>query len=310
VRYSRINSNRKSTTTVALAVAAVLALSALLVPGGTQQSFATTSVNLKGNGIVQHVNNDATLTIDTIQLHIKKKNANTDGNITVGILQDGQTLASDTLSTDDLGKKNKFKRVTADFDDVQVTGDFDVKVSFDGKGGVKVQTKKASADSIFGDLTGVNAPENWVLKLKINAEESSGGTSSPPPTTPPPSPTPPPEEQLTGKITVYNYRIPSEFWAPTFVEANAQMYFVVYNSSGYIVANGFSDENGNTITGLQSGVTYWISPTDCNDCHGGDHDVVFDHWEDGSTERQRAVVAQDSGVSVGAYYLFVPPPTT
>jgi len=102
---------------------------------------------------------------------------------------------------------------------------------------------------------------------------------------------------------VYTNRIPSEHWGPTFTSANAQMYFVLYSSTGCMVQTGFFDENGNIITGLNDGEQYWIYPTDCHHCHGADHDVAFNHWEDGSTESPRPVT---TGTSVGAYYEYIP----
>ena len=134
-------------------------------------------------------------------------------------------------------------------------------------------------------------------------------TDAQPPADDPPStedpPTSPPPGSATGTITAYAYRIPSSFWGPTFESANAQMYFVLYNSTGWIVYTGFFDESGNTVTGLNEGETYWIYPTDCDECHDDPHDVVFDHWEDGSTDTPRAVT---TGHSVGAYYAFDPDP--
>lgn len=290
-------------TTAALATAIVLTASVLLA-GGTPQSFAASSVDLskKNNGIIQHVINDGTLEIDSIDLWVQKKTPKTSGEIIVEILQEGQLIASDSINTDDLSKKRKFKMVTAELQ-TEVTGDFDIQVLFDGKGGIKVQREKASKSEFEGYMVGKKAPKGWNLKLNINNDSTS------PPQDEDNQNTPPPPPELTGQITVYAYRIPSEHWGPTFKDANAAMYFVVYNAVGEIVDNGYANEDGTTIAGLESGVTYWISPTDCEKCHGGDHDVRFHHWEDGSTERQRPVVASDSGPSVGAYYEYVPPPS-
>ena len=52
---------------------------------------------------------------------------------------------------------------------------------------------------------------------------------------------------------------------------------------------GFYDENGSN----NDGDSYWIVP---QDCHGADHDVAFNHWEDNSTEKARAVT---TGMTVG-----------
>jgi hypothetical protein len=129
----------------------------------------------------------------------------------------------------------------------------------------------------------------------------TAGAAPPPP--PPQPPASPPTSSAPGTITVYAYRMPNSNWGSTFVSADAQMYFVLYDSTGAIAHTGFFDENGNTITGLDEGKTYWVSPTDCHHCHGGTHDVRFNHWDDGTTERQRPVT---TGMSAGAYYEYVP----
>jgi hypothetical protein len=118
--------------------------------------------------------------------------------------------------------------------------------------------------------------------------------------------TSPPLDSPAGTITVYAYRIPHEKWGTsTFVDANANMYFVVYNSTGWIIYSDYADESGHTINGLNESETYWIYPTDCDECHNDPHDVLFDHWENGSTDRPRAVT---TGHSVGAYYAYDPDP--
>jgi len=116
------------------------------------------------------------------------------------------------------------------------------------------------------------------------------------------SPPPPPPSGGAGELAAFAYRIPSSFWGATFTSANAQMYFVIYNSTGGFVTGGFYDENGSTVK-LNDGESYWIVPQDCHHCHGGTHDVAFNHWEDSSTERVRAVT---TGLTVGAYYEYVP----
>jgi hypothetical protein len=81
------------------------------------------------------------------------------------------------------------------------------------------------------------------------------------------------------------------------------MWFVLYNSTGWLVTSDFFDENGTTITGLNDGATYYIYATDCDECHGSTHDVVFDHWEDSGTNNPRAVT---TGTSSHAYYAYDP----
>jgi hypothetical protein len=144
----------------------------------------------------------------------------------------------------------------------------------------------------------LNTDETFTAKYNV-----VGNSPPPVPDDSTDNPPPPSPRSGPGSLTAYAYRIPSSYWGPTFVSANAQMYFVLYNSTGYMIYGGFFDENGNTVTGLNDGETYWIVPTDCHHCHGGTHDVVFNHWEDDSTERARSV---STGMSVGAYYEYVP----
>lgn len=292
---------QKLKTIAGLAVAALLVLSALQA-GTFQQAFAISAVDLnKNSSVTQHVNNDGTMTIGTIDFEVKKKTSKTSGEITVEVIQDGRVLASDTIATTELPKKTK--KLTADLGNVELTGEFDIKISFEGKGGIKITREKAKFSSIDGYITGKKAPKNWNLKLTLKGEASENNNNPP--------------AQPEGKITVYAYRMPSQYWAPTFAEANAGMWIVFYDASGELAKDangkeiaGFANENGNVFAGFVAGEKYFVNPTDCEKCHGGDHDVVFDHWEDGSTQRQREVTAtEDGSVSVGAYYRYVPPPT-
>jgi hypothetical protein len=124
--------------------------------------------------------------------------------------------------------------------------------------------------------------------------------SSPPLEDPNPPPTSGP-----GSIVVFAHRIPNENWGPTFTSANAEMWYVLYNSTGWIVQSGFYDEEGTTITGLNDGETYYVYATDCDECHGDPHDVVFDHWEDSTTANPKAVATGDSA---HAHYRYDPDP--
>ena len=116
-----------------------------------------------------------------------------------------------------------------------------------------------------------------------------------------------------GTIVYHAHRVASADWAPCFALScdagtgpGASMYFLVYNSSGAIVAKGFADESGTSVTGLTIGATYGIYPADCNLCHNSTHNVVFDHWGDGSTARPLKVTAQStSAISLDAFYKIV-----
>jgi YVTN family beta-propeller protein len=105
-------------------------------------------------------------------------------------------------------------------------------------------------------------------------------------------------------ITVHAMRIPSQYWAPTFVEAGAQMYFYLENSTGAFLQSVFADERGYTFTGLQPGQNYFLVANDCYHCHGGQHIVHFVHWEDGTTNRVRELT---TGANASAFFEFIPP---
>jgi hypothetical protein len=110
-------------------------------------------------------------------------------------------------------------------------------------------------------------------------------------------------------ITVYADRVPASYWAPCFATTcalgtgpGAAMWVVLYSSSGSVVQTGFANENGYTFTGLNPGATYYVYPSDCDNCHGSTHDVLFSYWGDNisSTTRPLAVIV---GTSVDAWYI-------
>lgn len=107
-------------------------------------------------------------------------------------------------------------------------------------------------------------------------------------------------------ITVYAHRIPAGYWAPCFATVcaagtgpGASMFFALYLKNGTLVSTGFSDENGLQFTGLTPGVTYMVLAENCDLCHGSTHDVLFDHWGNGTTTDPIYVTA---GAVLDAWY--------
>lgn len=274
-----------------LAVAAVLVTSILLA-GTMHSSYALPSLSLAGKhkAADQHVENEGTASIDSVKLYLKNNNEKSNiGDLTVQLVKDGEAVAAAKVSaTTDLSKK--MTELVADFD-AEITGDYDIVVTSEGKGSVKLLKEKSVTGNLYAAAKDGN---KWDLKYELaaNAVDDDDGKEQEPEPVP---------SSTAGAITVYAYRIASEHWGPTFT--GAKMFFVLYNSTGKIVKSGFADENGYEVTGLDAGEQYYVYPTDCDSCHGSDHDVVFHHWEDGSTERPRPV---NAGASVGAYYEFVP----
>ncbi len=122
----------------------------------------------------------------------------------------------------------------------------------------------------------------------------------------------------SGTITIYDHRVYATYWAPCFAATctnptapcntsctgpGAAMWVTLYNSAGSVVATGFSNENGLTFSGLSVGATYYLYPADCDLCHGSTHDVLFDHWGDGTTTRPLAVTVTTSGSVLDAWYI-------
>jgi len=113
-----------------------------------------------------------------------------------------------------------------------------------------------------------------------------------------------------GTITIYDHRVPQSDWAQCFALVcnlgtgpGAAMWVVLYDSSGSVVATGFSNENGYTFIGLNPSATYYLYPADCDQCHGGTHNVLFSYWGGGTTgsdTRPLALIA--NGTYVDAWY--------
>ena len=111
-----------------------------------------------------------------------------------------------------------------------------------------------------------------------------------------------------GGITVTANRIQASYWDPCFATTcsfgtgpGAAMFFALCSDASClnVVQTGFADEHGFTFSGLKPGTTYYVLPDDCNSCHGSAHNVVFQHWGDGSTVRPLAATA---GSRLDAWY--------
>jgi len=135
-----------------------------------------------------------------------------------------------------------------------------------------------------------NGSQITLTALYTTTEQSCGSTSS------------------SNGITVTANRIPASYWAPCFALVcslgtgpGASMYFVLYNSAGGIVATGFADENGYTFTGLNPSQTYYVYAANCDSCHGADHDVVFEYWNN-NTSLTTNPIAATVGKTLNAWY--------
>jgi hypothetical protein len=120
-------------------------------------------------------------------------------------------------------------------------------------------------------------------------------------------------------ITIFDHRIPASYWAPCFATQctnplascntsctgpGASMYFTLYDAHGNVVATGFADESGKTITGLTPGAVYYIYPADCDLCHGSTHDVLFHYWgtSQGTEINSTRPLQVTVGETVNAWY--------
>ncbi len=118
-----------------------------------------------------------------------------------------------------------------------------------------------------------------------------------------------PTTSNTGEITVYAHRIPATYWDPCFATScsagtgpGVAMYFELWAdpAGNTVLQSGYADENGYSFTGLSPNTTYYVYPSDCDNCHGAPHNVVFEYWGDNhGNERPRAVTM---GANLDAWY--------
>lgn len=163
--------------------------------------------------------------------------------------------------------------------------------------GVCTSSQAVMVNSTYG--VALNA--EYVSSPQTPSNCPSSSSSAPPSTSPPPQGNP-------NGITVYASRIPASYWAPCFALVcsagtgpGATMYFVLYNSAGAVVATAFTNENGYTFTGLTPGATYYVYPSDCDNCHGSNHNVVFEYWNGNPSETTRPMAAT-VGQALDAWY--------
>jgi hypothetical protein len=116
-----------------------------------------------------------------------------------------------------------------------------------------------------------------------------------------------PDPTPVNGITVYAHRVPASYWDPCFAAAcsagtgpGATMYFDLLNSAGNVIAGGFANEQGWTFSGLSPNATYYVDATSCDQCHGADHDVVFQYWGDNSSTTNP--LPATSGASLDAWF--------
>lgn len=97
-------------------------------------------------------------------------------------------------------------------------------------------------------------------------------------------------------MTIRAARIPSDDWKPKFTDDNAGMFVTVYDLKGKRIKSGYADENGFVVSGLKDSL-YFVYPADCTNCRNSGNNIVFQQWEDRSSDRPR-LVPSDSDVTV------------
>jgi hypothetical protein len=94
----------------------------------------------------------ATTTITTIEFDARKSNSRTSGTLTVAIVQGDEVLGTDTFRVRDM--KSTFNTMEASFDSIEVEGDFDVAIMYNGDSWVYVDSISVpNATEPEGDLT-------------------------------------------------------------------------------------------------------------------------------------------------------------
>jgi hypothetical protein len=235
----------------------------------------------------QHMPSTADSIISSVTLTARARTTGSP-SATVEIVQDGQVKGTATLLSSSLSGTN-YGQVSAFFSSVTVNGNYDIVV----RGSALVLLRQA--DAIPGNyFLGTTESESSDLVLLINSAQIPQTPSNPGS----PGSTPMPTEG-TGTLNLFAHRIPSEHWSATFAgNPPVGMWFTLHNSKGFIVFKGYFNEDGvfdekfnkiGTITGLNAAETHYIFASGCDECHGSDHDVLFDHWEDGGTDNPRTL---------------------
>lgn len=103
----------------------------------------------------QHIPNDETLEIETIDFYARERSTQTDGTVTVSVIQDGSVVGSMQLDVSDLDLSRRNNHaITATFaTPVVVEDDYSVLITYEGDDGrISLKTKSDRRGSIPGNL--------------------------------------------------------------------------------------------------------------------------------------------------------------
>lgn len=93
----------------------------------------------------QHVPNEGKqITIDSIDFYARKRTDTTNNNVIVAIVQENNIIAKATATLED-NASTRFKRITADFNDVMVHGNFDIRILYGEEDTIKVKITRDSS---------------------------------------------------------------------------------------------------------------------------------------------------------------------
>lgn len=167
--YSNKNrtSSQRARITAAIAIASLL-IALMAVVGLPRDVYAARTT------FSAEVANDDTITIKKVLISVTKERLSK-GTATVSIVQDDEVIEKEKIRV----KKSRATDVTLRkyFDDVQVTGDFDILISYSGRGAFTVNSIEFNGQTITPSSNDGN---------NDGGNDNGNGEQNPPPPPPPP----------------------------------------------------------------------------------------------------------------------------